>query len=53
VDRSNVAPVGSCDTDRVTVLAGLGLIPVTVKLIHNPDVTVRLLGSVSVSGLGT
>jgi hypothetical protein len=52
VDGSNVALAGSSDTDRVTVLAGLELVPVTVKLIHVPDVTVLFPGSASVSGLG-
>jgi hypothetical protein len=52
VDGSNVAPDGSCDTVSETILAGSELVAATVKLTHVPDVTVRLLGSANVSGLG-
>lgn len=52
MDGSNVAPAGSCDTDSVTVLPGLELVAVMVKLIHVPDVAVLLLGRASVNELG-
>ena len=48
--ESNVAPAGSWDADKVTVLAGSGLVPVTVKLIHDPEIPVRFPGTASAGG---
>lgn len=50
MDESNIAPAGSWDADNVTVLAGLGLVAVTVKLIHDPETPVRFPGKASAGG---
>ncbi len=50
VEESNLAPDGSWDDDNVTVLAGSGLVAVTVKLIHDPEIPVRFPGKVSAGG---
>ena len=50
MDESKVAPVGSWDADSVTVLAGSGLVAVTVKLIHDPEIPVRFPGKASAGG---
>ncbi len=52
MDGTKLAPTGSWDADSVTILAGLALAAVTVKLIHVPVITVWFLGRASVSGVG-
>ena len=53
VAESNVAPDGSWDADRVTVLAGLELVAVTVKSISDPELTVWFTGRASAGGSKT
>ena len=48
--ESKVAPAGSWDADSATVLAGLELVAVTVKLIHDPEFTVWFPGRASAGG---
>ena len=50
MDESNIAPAGSWDADNVTVLAGLGLVAVTVKLVHDPEFTVWFPGRANAGG---
>jgi len=50
VDESNVAPAGSWDADSVTVLAGLEVVAVTVKLIHDPEFPVWFPGRANAGG---
>jgi len=50
VYESNVAPAGIWDADSATVLAGLELVAVTVKLIHDPELAVWFPGRASAGG---
>jgi len=50
VDGSNVEPAGNWDADSVMVLAGSELVAVTMKLIHDPELTVWFLGRANAGG---